>query len=170
MTVRARIDADLDQCVAVAQAVHQLDHYPLYLPTDLRTFLDSPDAHGAWVAEVDDKVVGHVALHRRTTAAAMDLASETVRQPVDQLGIVARLLVAPSSRRQGGGQALLDVASRAAVGRGLWPVLDVVTSLPDAVRLYEKCGWTRAGEVTVDLGDALTINEYVYIGSPPIRE
>ena len=94
----------------------------------------------------------------------MALASETVRQPVERLGIVARLLVAPSARRQGVGQALLDVASRAAVDFGLWPVLDVVTPLQGAIFMYEKCGWTRAGKVTVDLGDDVAIDEYVYIG------
>jgi ribosomal-protein-alanine N-acetyltransferase len=165
MIIRPRIDADLDQCVAVARVVHQLDGYPPYLPTGLRTFLVSSDAHGAWVAEENDEIVGHVALHRRSTAAAMALASQTVGQPVERLGIVARLLVAPPARRQGVGQALLDVASQAAVDLGLWPVLDVVTPLQGAIALYEKCGWASAGKVTVDLGDDETIEEYVYIGS-----
>jgi GNAT superfamily N-acetyltransferase len=163
MIVRPRIEADLDRCVAVAQVVHQLDGYPMYLPTGLRDFLVSSDAYGAWVAEDDGEIVGHVALHRRSTAAVLALASETVRQPVERLGMVARLLVGPAARRQGVGEALLDVASRAAVDLGLWPVLDVVTSSLGAVSLYEKAGWTRAGKVPFDLG-GVTIDEYVYIG------
>jgi GNAT superfamily N-acetyltransferase len=164
VNVRRRNEADLDRCVAVAQIVHQLDGYPPYLPTDLRTFLVSSDACGAWVAEGNGEIVGHVALHRRSTPAAMAMASEAVQQPVECLGIVARLLVAPSARGHGVGQALLDEASRAAVDLGLWPVLDVVTHLQAATHLYERCGWTRAGEITVHLGDDYSVNEFVYIG------
>lgn len=164
MVIRPRIESDLERCVAVARIVHELDGYPSHLPTDLRTFLVSPDAHDAWVGEANGEIVGHVALHRRSTAPAMALASEAVQQPVERLGIVARLLVAPSGRRQGLGQALLGVASLTAVDRGLWPVLDVVTHLEGAVHLYERCGWTRAGEVTVQFVSGFSVNEFVYIG------
>ena len=166
MVIRERTDADLDPCVEMAHDVHELDGYPPYLPTDLRTFLVSPDAYGAWVAEHSGEIVGHVALHRRSTAAVMAMASEAVRQPADRLGVVARLLVAPAGRRRGVGQALLDVAWRDAIGRGLWPVLDVATQLHGAIRLYETCGWTLAGEVTVHFGNGASIAELVYLGPP----
>ena len=164
MIARPRIDDDLQRCVEIAQVVHDLDGYPIYLPTDLRTFLVSADAYGVWVAEVDGEVVGHVALHRRTTTAALTRAGEVLDQPVDRLGVVARLLVDPAARRQGVGQALLEAAAGDAVVRDLWPVLDVVTDLQGAVRLYEKCGWRCVGQVTVRLGDDVSCDEYVYLG------
>ena len=167
MVVRPRVDGDLDDCVAVAHAVHELDGYPPYLPTDLRTFLVSPGAYAAWVAERAGRIVGHVALHRSSVAAAMARASEALDLPADRLGVVARLLVAPTARRGGVGRALLEVATQAAMARGLWPVLDVAVQLPGAVGLYEACGWTPAGRVTVSLGDGFSLDELVFLGPPP---
>jgi GNAT superfamily N-acetyltransferase len=164
MDIRTRTDADLDTCVELARVVHALDGYPVFLPTDLRTFLASPGAYGAWAAEYGGAIVGHVALHPYSTAPVMDRASEALGQPVDRLGVVARLLVAPSARRRGVGQALLEVASRDAVARGLWPILDVATTLHGGIHLYESCGWTCAGQVTVRLGEELTVDELVYLG------
>jgi GNAT superfamily N-acetyltransferase len=170
LVVRRRTDDDLDACVEMAGAVHQLDGYPAYLPTDLRTFLTSPDAYAAWVSEDSGEIIGHVALHRRSSVPVMAMASEALRQPVDRLAVVARLLTAPAARRRGAARVLLDVASRDAVARGLWPVLDVDTSLVGAVRLYEDCGWTRAGAVTVPLPDGSSLDELVYLGPEPSGE
>jgi hypothetical protein len=68
--LRDRTDADLAGCVALARAVQEQDGYPHYLPGDLRDFLVLPDAYGAWVAERDGRIVGHVALRRRTAPAS----------------------------------------------------------------------------------------------------
>lgn len=162
MIVRRRIESDLDECVEIARLVHQVDRYPLYLPTDLHTFLVSPDAYGAWVAEEDGQIIGHVALHPRSTDAVLRLASEVLGQPVDRLGIVARLLVAPWGRRRGVGRDLLEAAAGEALARGLWPILDVATQLEAAIHLYERCGWTPVGDVTVQLGGDFTLEERVY--------
>jgi GNAT superfamily N-acetyltransferase len=167
VVVRQRTDADLDRCVAMAVAVHELDRYPLYLPTDLRTFLVSPDAYGAWVAEDGGEIVGHVALHRRSLAPVMALAGQALHQPVERLGVVARLLVAPTGRHRGVGRALLEAAWADAIARDLSPILDVATEFQGAIRLYEACGWTRVGEVTVRLADGFSITEHVYLGPQP---
>jgi GNAT superfamily N-acetyltransferase len=148
----------------MARAVHELDGYPVYLPTDLRTFLVAPDAYGAWVAEESGEVVGHVALHRATTAAALALAAAALERPVGGLGVVARLLVDPVARRRGAGRTLLERAAAEAAARDLWPVLDVVTGLDGAVGLYETCGWTPVGQVTVRLGGHLSSDELVFVG------
>jgi GNAT superfamily N-acetyltransferase len=162
--VRRRTESDLDECVEIARLVHQVDGYPLYLPTDLHTFLVSPDAYGAWVAEEGGQIVGHVALHPRSTDVALRLACDVLGQPVDRLGIVARLLVAPSGRRRGVGRALLEEAAGEALTRGLWPILDVATQLTPAIQLYERCGWIPVGDVTVQLGGDFTLEERVYRG------
>jgi GNAT superfamily N-acetyltransferase len=161
--VRERTDSDLDDCVEVAQIVHEKDGYPVYLPTDLRSFLFSPQAVAAWVAEIEKNVVGHVALHRRSTDAVMHLATDVTGLPADRFGVVARLLVAPEARRHGVGRALLQTAAEDATSRGLRPMLDVVSQHVAAVRLYEDAGWIRAGEV-VGLFGGVEVHELVYLG------
>jgi len=164
MVVRERTDADVEACVEIARSVHELDGYPAYLPTDLQRFLVSPDAYTAWVAEQAGTIIGHVALHRRSTVPVLALAGEALQQPVERLAVVARLFVDPSARRSGAGRTLLDVARRDAVARGLWPVLDVATDLHAAIGMYEGCGWTRLGAVTFRFGEDQSLDEYVYAG------
>jgi len=124
----------------------------------------SADALAAWVAEQAGDIVGHVALHRRTIDPVLALAGQALQQPVERLGVVARLFVGLSARRSGTGRALLEMASADAVARGLWPILDVATNLHAAIGLYETCGWTRLGAVTVRFADSWSLDEYVYLG------
>lgn len=145
------------------RSIHERDGYPAF-PTDFLEYLVSPDAYEAWVAERAGRIVGHVALHRRTSDPVLALASHALRQPVERLGVVARLFVGPTARRSGAGRALLDVASDEAVARGLWPILDVATHFHAAVGLYEQCGWTRLGELTIRFGEGEVLDEYVYLG------
>ena len=63
MRIRPRAVEDLASCVELARVVHELDGYPVYLPTDLGSFLAPPDALGAWVAVREGVIIGHVALH-----------------------------------------------------------------------------------------------------------
>jgi GNAT superfamily N-acetyltransferase len=165
--VRERAEADLPACVELARRVHERDGYPHYLPGDLREFLVRPDAYGAWVAERDGRIAGHVALHPRSSLPVMELASAAAGQPAGRLAVVARLLVAPDTRRAGAGRALLEHSWQQAAGRGLWPVLDVAADLTGAIRLYESCGWVRAGAVTVTFRDGNSLDELVYLGPRP---
>lgn len=164
--VRRRTDDDLDACEALAREVHRVDGYPPHLPgDDVRNFMLSP-AIDAWVAEVGGRVAGHVALNERSTANVMALASRATGRPEEGLAVVARLAVAPACRRQGAGRALLATATDASLALGRWPVLDVVTQFAGAIALYERCGWRRAGEVTLDLDD-VSLRELVFIGPSP---
>jgi GNAT superfamily N-acetyltransferase len=165
--IRERAEADLGRCVELARVVHETDGYPVYLPDDLRSFLAVPHAIGAWVAERAGDVIGHVALHQRSSAAVMALAEAATGLPAPRLGVVARLLVAPTARRAGIGRALLDVAADRAVQLGRWPVLDVVTRHESGIKLYEAAGWSHAGQVTVTLGGVGPIEELVFLGPPP---
>ena len=167
MPVREGTEADLDDCVRLARVVHELDRYPVFLPADLRRFITAPDALAAWVAELDGQIIGHVALRSNSSAAVVAMASEALKLPADRLGVVARLLVSPQHRRRGTGRSLLEVASKQAHARGLWPILDVVTHQKGAIALYDKCGWTRAGQVTSRYGDDVVLEELVYLGPRP---
>jgi GNAT superfamily N-acetyltransferase len=167
MLIRPRTDADVDNCLRLAEVVRIADGYPAHVAGSLRDFLVSRDALAAWVAEVGGELVGHVALHSRSTDAVLALASERLGQPMDRLGVIARLLVAADARRQGIGGSLLRTATDEALARGLWPILDVVTSHRLAIRMYEASGWERAGVVTSKLRDGTELEEIVYLGPPP---
>jgi GNAT superfamily N-acetyltransferase len=157
------VEADWGRIDAMAREVQTHDGYPPWLPADdVPAFIVSPDALEAWVAEVDGRLAGHVALHRRSSDPVMTLASEVLGRPAEQLGVVARLLVARDARNQGVGRALLATATDAAWVRGLWPVLDVVTEFDPAIALYESAGWTRLGRVSFSLPDGSELAELVY--------
>jgi GNAT superfamily N-acetyltransferase len=167
MFVRPRTEDDLESCVQLARAVHRLDGYPPRLADELGTLIATPGRVAAWVATIDGRVVGHVALHPRSSSGVMTLASHATGQPPDELAVVARLLVSPDTRRCGVGRSLLAGATAAAIERGLWPILDVGTQFEAAIKLYEKCGWTLAGKVTVSVPGDEPLDEFVYIGPAP---
>jgi GNAT superfamily N-acetyltransferase len=168
--VRERRAADEPQLLHIAQLVHEQDGYPLYLPdSDCNGFLFGHDTLGAWVAEEDNTVVGQVALHPCSSAPVMELAADALGQPVDRLGVIARLLVHPDRRGLGAGAELLTRAAREAVSLNLWPILDVVRELVPAVRLYERQGWLRLGSVSVTFRDTVTIEEFIYVAPPALR-
>ncbi len=163
MAILLRTGTDLDALEKVAQAVHLLDGYPVYLG-DVRSFLVSDDTLSAWVAEEGGQVAGHVALRRRSFDAVMATASAALALPTERLGVVARLFVAPGQRGKGLGRALLATASQAAWAEGLWPVLDVATRYQSAIALYESCGWTCTGSVVFRAPDGWEVDELVSVG------
>jgi GNAT superfamily N-acetyltransferase len=166
--IRERTEADLERCVELARVVHEADGYPVYLPDDLRSFLAVPDALGAWVAARAGDVIGHIALHQRSSVAVMTVAEAATGWPAARLGVIARLLVAPTARRAGVGRALLDVAVDRAAQLERWSVLDVVTRHESGIKLYEAAGWIRAGQVTVTFGRGEPIDELVFLGPRPL--
>lgn len=161
MIVWPRVDEDLDALQRVAAAIQTRDGYPVRRPMDLRAFMQATDALAAWVALLDDEVVGHVALHRSSLPVVMARAAEVIGHA--RLAVVARLLVAPASRGAGVGRALLDRAADDARARGLHPILDVVADFAPARSLYESAGWVDAGAVTMRFGDDLEVVSHVYV-------
>jgi GNAT superfamily N-acetyltransferase len=168
-TIRARVGSDLGPCEAIAREVHRRDGYPPYLPgDDLRRFLAGEEHLGAWVAEESGTLVGHVALHRRSSEAVMSLATEALGAGAGSMAVVARLLVRPHRCRQGVGRLLLSEATAEAIRLGRQPILDVSTQFSAAVALYEAAGWQRLGTVVVLLGD-IELAEHVYSYTGPGR-
>ncbi len=102
-----------------------------------------------------------MALHRNSMPGVIALASETLGVAAGQLGVVARLMVAPEARRQGIAQALLAHVTQKTLDRGLCPVLDVVTVHTAAIAMYDALGWRRAGIVTSQLAEG-SFDEIVY--------
>lgn len=60
---------------------------------------------------------------------------------------IAKMLVAPQARGRGIGAALLARAEAEALARGRWLGTLDTASGSEGQRLYERCGWTRIGEI-----------------------
>jgi len=164
LVVREREPRDLEPVAALATEVQASDGYPGRLTRDLRTFLVADDALGAWVAELDGRLVGHVALHAASLPVVMERAKQALGAASDdELAVVARLLVDPRTRRVGAGRALLDRAATAAHDLHRHPILDVVTRYEAANALYVAAGWTNAGEVEMRFTDGVVLASNVYV-------
>jgi ribosomal protein S18 acetylase RimI-like enzyme len=161
--IRPRTSCDLDACAAIAVSVHELDGYPTFLgDSTFHTFIAPTDALGAWVATVDSTIVGHVVLRTRSAPASSTLAARALDVEPEQLGFVARLLVAPAARRRGVARRLLEHVVHEARERDLDAVLDVVTRDVAAIALYDATGWRRLGGHTMTLRDGGTLELVVF--------
>lgn len=165
VSVRDRRPGDLEALVGIAERVRALDGYPVYLGGGgLHRFLSQPSSLGAWVAERDGALVGHVVLNSETSAPVMQLVAQ--RDHDREVAFVARLLVDPHSRRQGIGARLLDQARRAATAQGFVPILDVVVtgSSAPAIALYRSAGWREIGRTSFGVDDGQELEELVFEG------
>jgi ribosomal protein S18 acetylase RimI-like enzyme len=77
------------------------------------------------------------------------------------------LFVDRTCRRRGLGAQLFEIVTLDARERGLWPVLDVVTTDEPAIALYERSGWNRLGTIALPMPDGQSIDEHVYAAPGP---
>jgi GNAT superfamily N-acetyltransferase len=168
--IRTKLPSDDDACVAVMERTHAVDGYPRYWPAKPDRFLRANGETDAWVAELDGRVVGQVALHRAEGEPVLALAQEATGLPAERLAVLARLLVHPDARGRGVGRALVRTATARAHATGRRPVLDVLQSTTGPARLYESEGWTRLGPTSLDLsgyGDVPPLQLWVYLAPEP---
>ena len=161
MIIRSRSENDLAECVAILAEVHHRDGYPMAWPDDPAGFLAKPGFLGAWVAVVDGRVAGHVAL---APPGAGDAAAALSRDAA----MVSRLFVSSAARGCGAGAALLGHAVREAHERGLHPVLDVLATNSAPVAFYERMGWRLLGTGEAQWGqNRVTVRGYAGPGPGP---
>jgi GNAT superfamily N-acetyltransferase len=165
MLLRARTHADDAACVELLARVHEQDGYPRHLSGTLSDFLFARHETGAWVCELAGDVAGHVALHAAGSDPVLEVARRATGRAADELAVVARLLVSPDHRRRGVGRALLELAARQARATGRRAVLDVVRddAAAPAAALYERSGWTAAGDTTFRFRDGATLDVRVWL-------
>ena len=168
--IRARRPSDVEPLLEMAQLVKRLDGYPPRGPVDVERFMAPPEQLAAWVAEIDAVVVGHVALHATGADDTVDLAARHTSEGTRGPGRGGPGLVSPTARRIGVGHALLDTAVTGAHERGQHPILEVAVHFDAAIGLYESCGWSRVGEVTIEFPDEPSLERYVYVGPAPAQE
>ncbi len=126
VVVRRRRPEDAAALLAALRPVHEQDGYPLHAVHLTSDWLYD-GLEDAWVAEVDGRLLGHVAL-----------------SPDHHL---TRFFVATDARGSGAGTALLATVEAWADERGVVLELDVVEHNTDAQRLYEHRGWDRTGTI-----------------------
>jgi GNAT superfamily N-acetyltransferase len=159
--VRRRTDGDLDVLEQLTARVRAADDYPTYLPDeDYRRFLTQPAQLAAWVAELDDRICGHVAVNPESSPAVMRVLRDA--GIAGNVGVVARLLVDPDARRRGVARELLQTARAEAVAQQRTPVLDVVESSHAAVAVYRSAGWVEVGRASLVLPDGRELRELVF--------
>jgi GNAT superfamily N-acetyltransferase len=156
ITVRHRTSEDLDACAALLHRVHDLDHYPVRWPADPVAFLTPGSELVTWVAHRDGDLVGHVMLAdaAEELGEAAPIDGHQVR--VEDLALLRLLFVSPEARGMRLGAHLLDVATAEATARGCRTVLEVLSLNVDAIRVYERVGWTAIGTTTPNWAPAGT--------------
>ncbi|MEU6677242.1 GNAT family N-acetyltransferase [Streptomyces sp. NPDC046925] len=167
--VRPRHAPDLPACVEALSQVHVADGYPTNWPEQPAGWLTGGSLLGAWVAELDGRVAGHVVLCRGgTDDVAPGLWSRREGVPVDRIAVVSRLFVAPGARGHGLGARLLARVVAEAGELGLFPVLDVVESDTSATALYERTGWRFLGTGEQHWSPRQTVTVRCYAAPEPV--
>ena len=148
VTVRERRPRDIPVLSEVLAAQRPHSGYPQRwpLPFPVEAFIARADEDAAWVAELDGRVVGHVAVSRVEPGLEADLWTAGAGRPREELAAVAVLFVDHTVQGQGVGRALLAAAVAAIRESGRLPVLDVVQETSAAVELYRRTGWQVVGE------------------------
>ena len=147
--VRRRDPEDLPALVEVLAAQQSSSSYPLRwpLPFPVEEFLVRPDEEAAWVAEIEERVVGHVSV------CALDDALRPVFVEAvssGDLALLTVLFVGLDTLGLGVGARLHDAAVAWIRETGRIPVLDVVPTHARAVEFYRHRGWREIGTVRPD--------------------
>ncbi|HEV7206085.1 MAG TPA: GNAT family N-acetyltransferase [Jatrophihabitans sp.] len=137
-----RADGDAAACVDALRDVQLASGYPTRWPDDPAAWLDPPDLVGAWVAEREDRIVGHIGLAAGRSEPGLAAATGV---PVELLVLVTRLFVTPAARGLGLARALLSVVTGHAAATDLTLGLDVIERSVEAIALYESLGWRHVG-------------------------
>lgn len=148
VAVRPRRTPDLEVLLPVLQRTHEQEGYPVRPEAVSDWWLAPADGLGAWVAEVDGRVVGHVGLLPARGPSLPVWTSGSGREP-DGLAVVARLFTDRTAR--GAGTALLERSVQEARARGRAAVLEVDVLSP-AHAFYLRRGWTALGTVVQQWG------------------
>ncbi|MGY4961530.1 GNAT family N-acetyltransferase [Streptomyces sp. 900105245] len=161
--VRPFEDTDLPGAESALIEVHATDGYPVEGVDHPDRWLRSADVLAAWVAEMNGKIVGHVALMRPHGEEAVSLWIEQSGESEEQVAVLARLFVIREARKNAVGEKLMKVAMEYAQRREIRLVLDVMTKDTAAIRLYERLGWVKIGEATHRYGNDQTIDAICFV-------
>jgi ribosomal protein S18 acetylase RimI-like enzyme len=164
LTIRRREDADLESAGAALVDVYQTDGYPVEGVADPVAWLKFDGLVGAWVAELDGEIVGHVAVSEpKPGDDAVRLWLEQSDDKIEDVAVLGRLFVKRSARGRSIGQDLAKAAVTDSATNGKTLVLDVMDKDQDAIRLYERLGLKKIGEAKHKFGEGQEITAYCYV-------
>ncbi len=166
MLLRPRRSDDLERLAELLERVHRHDGYPRSRPGSFVAFLDRADLLGAWVAELDGQLVGHVAAAPEAAPGALELVQRSTERSADDLGAIVRLFSDPDHRAAGhriGAQLLAHVQAE------LWrmgrrPFLDVTTASPGPIAFYRTHGFLEVGTTTHTFPSGVELELAVFLG------
>lgn len=148
--VRPRRPEDVPPLAELLAEQQPSSSYPLRwpLPVPVEDFLVRRDEQGAWVAEGDGGLLGHVAV----AWVGVDPIGLAFREALgrEDLGVVEVLFTSLAARGRGVGGLLHDQAVGWIRAQGRAPVLDVVPSHAAALAVYRHRGWREVGTIHVD--------------------
>ncbi|MFJ3591198.1 GNAT family N-acetyltransferase [Streptomyces sp. NPDC090231] len=150
--VRLLEDADVPGAAAALVEVHATDGYPVEGVAQPEAWIRPAGVVRAWVAEVDQQIVGHVAIMRPEAERAVSLWQQQTGESEDSIAVLARLFVVRSVRKQAVGEGLMRAAMDYAKAHDFHLVLDVLTKDASAIRLYERLGWRFIGDASHRFG------------------
>jgi GNAT superfamily N-acetyltransferase len=140
--IRRRKAGDLAMTGRLLDVVHYDARYPALRPQTPRAWLDHPDVHDAWVCERVGRILGHVAISDVASDPLSTLRwRETTERVPAELMAVSRFFVRPTSRGEGIGSALLDVAVAEIRRRGRLPVLEMTSAQRGGFPWLISRGW-----------------------------
>lgn len=151
--VRAIQDADIAGAAAALVEVHATDGYPVEGVERPEEWIRSSAVLHAWVAQSEQRIVGHVAVMHPRGEDAVTLWRARSSDQEAHVGVLARLYVVREARGATLGEKLVQAAMDYARQHDMRLVLDVMTKDVSAIRLYERMGWQAIGEATHQYGD-----------------
>lgn len=165
--VRDRRPDDLDAAAAALIEVHRVDGYPVEGVNDPHAWLNPPGLLHAWIATVDETVVGHALV--TTAQPGVAAVDAWVEQGGDRATTVVggRLFVTPTGRGYQLGTKLARAITDWAAHHCLDLVGDVMTKDTAAIAIYERLGWQRIGSTMHDTGHGTQVPAYLYVSPAP---
>lgn len=162
VTIRPRVPADIPALCDLLVRQRPATGYPELwpLPVALPDFLQRDHEDGAWVALLNDSIVGHIATAEVVEAtdgkgapgrsgSTTGLGAVWARAygcGMEQLRCIGVLFADSEYAGAGIGSALLAAATADVLRRGLMPVLDCIKEKVHVVELYKRRGWVVVDE------------------------
>lgn len=161
--IRPIEEEDVPDAAAALVQVHSTDGYPVEGIDRPTEWLKPPGVIQAWVAVLDGRIVGHVAIMRPRGEDAVSIWQKQSGEDGAHIGVLARLFVLRDARKHSAGASLMRSAMDYAQDHDLRLVLDVMTKDEAAIRLYERLGWHFIGGASHQYGDGQRIQAVCYV-------
>lgn len=162
--IRPRKDDDFDALITILHRVYKTTGYPIEGIDKPKQYLTRGPTKEAWVAELDNRIIGHVTV-RQGTEDNVSVALWHERHPEDYTSVLSKLFVDPDSRGQGVATKLIEHVlswSRDETSRLL---MFALIKDADAIRLYGRLGWSEYGRSSYHYGEGQQM-EAVCFASP----